>query len=66
MTVPAQLALVFDLAAATDSELADELYDATLLLSMGSEGINADVAAGLHGRRLAAARELLRRWEPEP
>ena len=59
----AQLALLFDAAAATDSELADELYDATLLLSMGSEGINPAVAAGLHERRLDAARELLRRWE---
>jgi len=63
MTVPAQLALTLDLAAASDSELADDLYDATLLLEMGREGIDPDVAAGLHGRRLEAARELLRRWE---
>ena len=60
---PAQLALTLDLAAASDSELADDLYDATLLLEMGTAGINADVAAGLHGRRLEAARELLRRRE---
>jgi len=63
MTRPAQLALTIDLAAASDAELADDICDATLLLAMGSEGISADVAAGLHGRRLEAARELLRRWE---
>lgn len=59
----AQLALVFDAGAATDAELADELYDTTLLLAMGSEGIAPDVAAGLRGRRLDALRELPRRCE---
>ena len=60
-----QLAIVFDVAAASDSALADELCDATLLLDMGEAGIDPAVAAGLRRRRLEACRELLTRWEPE-
>lgn len=63
--VPAtlELPLQYDPAEHTDVELADELYEATAVLAMGPDtGIGADTARDLRERRLAAARELMKRW----
>ncbi len=58
-----ELPLQYDAVEHTDVELADELYEATAVLSMGSaEGIGAETARDLRERRLAAARELMKRW----
>lgn len=51
----------------SDLELADELYEGTAILAMGRpEGIAAHVAADLRRRRLAAALEVVRRWDEAP
>ncbi len=61
-----QLSLVFDPVALGDGALVDEMCDATALLNMGSPaGIAEHVADNLKARRLAAARELVRRWTSE-
>ena len=63
MSRPAQLALACDAAELSDADLADVVYDATMILEMGTTGIAPHVAVALRGRRLEAVRELVMRWE---
>ncbi len=53
------------LAAVSDVDLADEILDTTMVLSMGQGGIGPAVAAALRASRLEALRELLKRWETQ-
>ena len=50
----------------SDVDLADEILDTTLVLSLGAEdGIAPGVAAALRRSRLEALHELLKRWKAE-